>query len=145
MITALTAASLLALSGCAGLLGPARDASGRVTSATEINSIELLQGDCFSFVEGTANSRALVMPCAADHTHVVIGQGDLTVPKIDEAGSLQNAVSASCAEGFTAFVAAAAEGTKPEQEFVVAEVERDGAVVTAYLCVVTDAAMSAEG
>lgn len=140
IITAFIAVSLLALSGCAALLGPARDADGRVTDTTEINSIDLVEGDCFTFVDGTSNARALVTPCASDHTHIVIGHGDLTASAIDTAGGLQNAVSASCAEGFETFKAAAVEGTKPEQEFVVAEVERDGKDVTAYLCVVTDVA-----
>jgi len=137
--------SILFLSGCAGLMGPARDADGRVTGTTEINSIELVNGDCFSFVDGTSNARASVTPCASAHTHIVIGSGDLTTAAIDEAGSLQNAVSSSCAEGFEAYKAAAAEGTKPAQEFVVAEVERDGKPVTAYLCVATDAPASAAG
>lgn len=136
---------MLLLSGCAGLLGPARDADGRVTDTTEINSTDLVNGDCFSFVDGTSNGRALVTPCASTHTHIVIGSGDLTAAGIDEAGSLQNAVSSSCAEGFEAYKAAAAEGSKPSQEFVVAEVERDGKQVTTYLCVATDSPAAAEG
>jgi len=139
IVTATIAISVLFLSGCAGLLGPARDADGRVTDTTEINSIDLVNGDCFSFVDGTSNARALVTPCASTHTHIVIGSGELTTAAVDEAGSLQNAVSSSCAEGFETYKASAAEGSKPEQEFVVAEVERDGEKVTAYLCVVTDA------
>jgi hypothetical protein len=145
IVTATIALSILFLSGCAGLIGPDRDADGRVTGTTEINSIELVNGDCFTFVDGTSNARASVTPCESTHTHIVIGSGDLTAAAIDEAGGLQNAVSASCAEGFEVYKAAAAEGTKTAQEFVVAEVERDGKPVTAYLCVATDAPASAAG
>ena len=53
---------------------------------------------------------------------------------------MQNAVSVACADAFTAFKAAAPEGTKPTQEFVVATEDRDGKQVTLYSCVATDAA-----
>ncbi|MCU1439017.1 MAG: hypothetical protein JWP85_14 [Rhodoglobus sp.] len=131
-------ASAASLSSCS-LLGPSRDADGRVTETSEINSTALLVGDCFSFVEGTNLARASLTPCAEVHTYVVIGMGELTTPEIDEAGGLQNAVSASCSEVFTTFKEAAADGFRPEQEFVVSVSEEDGEQITSYHCVATDA------
>jgi hypothetical protein len=139
--SALTALALIAstaaLSSCS-LLATPRDADGRVTETTEINSTALLVGDCFSFVEGTDLGRASVTPCAEVHTYVVIGMGELTAPAIDAAGSLQNAVSASCSEVFALFKEAANDGVKPEQEFIVSVSEKDGEQITSYHCVATD-------
>jgi hypothetical protein len=126
------------LSSCS-LLGPSRDADGRVTGTSEINSTALLVGDCFSFVEGTDLARASLTPCSEVHTYVVIGMGELTTPQIDQAGSLQNAVSASCSEVFTTFKEAADDGVRPEQEFIVSVSEKEGEQITSYHCVATDA------
>jgi hypothetical protein len=54
-------------------------------------------------------------------------------------------VSASCAEVFTAFKEAAAEGTKPEQEFIVSTSVEDDVETTHYKCVATDSVASAAG
>jgi hypothetical protein len=135
-------AAALALTACSTLFGPPRDADGRVTETTEVGSTTLLVGDCFSFVEGTNLSKSSVTPCSEPHTHIVIGLGDLTTKKIDEAGGLQNAVSASCAEVFAIFKEAAAEGTKPEQEFIVSTSVEDDVETTHYKCVATDSAAS---
>ncbi|MDO7883336.1 hypothetical protein [Antiquaquibacter soli] len=139
LILILTAASL---AGCSvlGLGGPARDADGRVTEPADIRSTALTVGDCFSFIDGTNMAEATVVPCATTHTHIVIGQGSLTKADIDAGGGLQNAVSAACSDSFEAFVASAAEGAKPKQEFVVSTAEEDGVEVTRYSCVATDAA-----
>ncbi len=130
---------VLALSGCS-LLGPARDADGRVTEPADIRSTALTVGDCFSFIDGTNLTEATITPCDREHTHIVIGQDDLTDSAIDSAGGLQNAVSAACAEPFTAFKEQAAEGTKPEQEFIVSPIEVDGEKLTRFFCIATDAA-----
>ncbi|MGX5679840.1 hypothetical protein [Schumannella luteola] len=132
----------VSLSGCSllGLGGPARDADGRVTEPADIRSTELTVGDCFSFIDGSNMAQATVVPCDDDHTYIVIGQGSLEKADVDAAGGLQNAVSAACADSFEAFVASAAEGTKPTQEFVVSTAEEDGVEVTRYSCVATDAA-----
>lgn len=136
---ALLSVVVIALSGCA-MLGPQRGPDGRVTEPTDIRSTELIVGDCFSFVEGTNMVEATVVPCELEHTYLVIGQGTLSQDEIDEAGGLQNAVSASCSEAFAAYVATVAEGDKPTQEFIVSTVEEDGEQVTRYSCVTTNSA-----
>ena len=103
-------------------------------------STELLVGDCFSFIEGSNMARATVVPCDAEHTYLVIGQGTLNEDDIDAAGGLQNAVSVACASPFETYLATAAEGAKPTQEFVVSTTEEDGVQVTRYSCVTTDSA-----
>lgn len=135
----------VSLSGCSllGLGGPARDADGRVTEPADIRSTALTVGDCFSFIDGTNMAEATVVPCDQEHTYLVIEQGSLVAADIDAAGGLQNAVSAACAETFEAFKAEAAEGTKPQQEFVVSTAEEDGVEVTRFSCVTTDAAATA--
>ncbi len=136
---AVAALALLALAGCS-LLGPSRDADGRVTEPADIRATALTVGDCFSFIDGTNMAEVTVTPCAQEHTYIVIGQGELTAADVDSAGGLQNAVSAACSDTFEAFKAAAAEGVKPQQEFVVSTAEVDGVEVTRYSCVATDAA-----
>lgn len=140
-LSAVGISAALALAGCSllspAVLGPPRDADGRVTEPAEINSSQLLVGDCFSFVEGT--NMATVVPCSVEHTHIVISDGDLDDAAIAEAGGLQNAVNAACDEPFAEFKAAAAEGVKPEQQFLVSEFERDDVTLTKYSCVATDA------
>jgi len=136
---AATLSALSLLTGCSALFGTPRDENGRVTETSVIGSTDLLVGDCFSFVDGSNNSEAEVTPCENDHAYIVIGQGELSSSEVDSAGSLQNAVSAACADPFADFKAAAAEGTKPDQEFIVSTKEVDGKDVTSYHCVATDA------
>lgn len=135
-ILATTAAALTACS-----FGPARDADGRVTETTQINSSLLEVGDCFTLIDGT--SMATVTPCDLEHTLIVFDDGELDATTIAAAGGLQNAVNAACDGPFAEFKAAAADGVKPEQQFLVSEFERDGATLTKYSCVATDAAGAA--
>lgn len=125
--------------------GPPRDAAGNVSEPTVTGTQYLLVDDCFSFTSDAAKVEAT--PCDLAHTHTVIDQGTLTTAEVDSAGGLQNAVSAACAETFAAFKAAvlADGGTRPEQEFIVAEREVDGEQVSAYSCVATDTAVTAAG
>jgi hypothetical protein len=137
-MTALTSCSLLAPSG------PARGEDGQVTEAAVVPTTDLLTDDCFSFVEEYPNhERVNLVPCADEHGYLVIDQGSLTDKAITDAGGLQNAVSASCSEPFATFKAAATEGTKPTQEFLVSETTVDGQKLTNYSCVATDGAVSA--
>lgn len=139
IVVLLTATTLLA--ACSLLNpGPPRGADGRVTEPTLTTSRYLAVGDCFSFVDDADLSQVEVTPCSLKYTYVVIGQGTMTPDEADAAGGTQNAVSAACADAFTAFKEAAAEGVKPEQEFIVALREVDGEQVLAYSCVATDAA-----
>jgi hypothetical protein len=137
-------AAVVALSACS-LLGPARDSDGRVTTTTEIDSTTLLVGDCFSFVDGTNLGRANVTPCTKQHTYVVIGSGTLSDAQVQKDNGVQNAVSVACSSDFEKFKAAAAAGTRPEQQFVVSTGEKDGKQVTLYLCVATDSVATAAG
>lgn len=130
------AAGILLLSGCSLLtIGPARDANGRVSEPAEINSSNLLDGDCFSFIDGTNLAKSTVVPCAQEHALVVIGTGELDDAAVTSAGGLQNAVSAACDEPFDTFKASAPKGAKPELQFIVSTDERDGAEFTKYSCV----------
>jgi|GEM_PF-1716510 hypothetical protein len=127
------------LAGCSLLGGVSRDADGRVTEAAEIKSTELLINDCFSFIgDGSDLAKVTVQPCGSDHTHKVIGQGTLSSAQVDEAGGLQNAVSASCSESFAAFKADLAEGLKTEQQFLVSSKTIDGVESQLYSCVALD-------
>lgn len=146
IVTALATVVISAamLAACS-MFGPARDADGRVTETAVIGSTTLEVGDCFSFVEGSNNSEAEVTPCSEEHAYIVIGRGELSTAEVDEAGGVQNAVSAACAEDFATFKEAATEGTKPQQEFIVAQKEKDGASVTSFHCVATDAPVEAAG
>lgn len=141
--TFIAVAALAALSGCS-LLSPEipRDDSGQVLEPTVIGSTELLVNDCFTFVEGSNLSEAEVTPCTADHTHVVIGKGELDKGTITEAGGLQNAVSSACSDTFSAFKETVADGAaRPDQEFIISEHSTDdGALMTDYACIATDAA-----
>jgi hypothetical protein len=130
----------LALSGCSllGLDGPPRGDDGQVTETTVIQSTQLLEGDCFTFVDGSNNNKAEVTPCTEEHKYIVIGQGSLSQSEVDKAGGLQNAVSAACKSSFEEFKAAAAEGVRPEQEFIVSQVTEDDVVTSNYSCVATD-------
>ncbi|WP_010203344.1 hypothetical protein [Salinibacterium sp. PAMC 21357] len=134
-------AMLATLAGCS-LLYPelARDDNGQVLEPAVIGSTELLVGDCFSFVDDSNLSEAEVTPCVTDHSHIVIGKGELTKPEITEAGGLQSAVSSSCSETFSAFKETVADGVRPDQEFIISERSTDdGALMTDYACIATDA------
>lgn len=141
--TAILAAAtvLIALTGCS-LFNPelARDENGRVLEPAIIGSTSLLVGDCFTFVDGSDLSEAEVTPCVSDHTHIVIGKGELAKTEISEAGGLQNAVSTSCSETFSAFKETVVDRARPDQEFIVSErTAEDGVVTTHYACIATDA------
>ena len=127
------------LTGCSLFGGLNRDDSGQVTESSEIKSTELLTGDCFSYIgDGTDLSKVTINPCSADHTFKVLAEGTLTTTQVDEAGGLQNAVSASCAEIFTTFKTGLGDGLKTEQSFLVSNETVDGVEVTAYSCVAVD-------
>ena len=135
---AITAA--VALAGCS-LLSPElpRDDNGRVLESAVIRSTQLLEGDCFTFVDGTNLSEAEVAPCIDSHTHIVIGTGELAKATIREAGSLQNAVSSACSDTFSAFKETVADGARPDQEFIISErTTDDGVLITDYACIATD-------
>ena len=115
-----------------------------MTEAIVVATTDLVTGDCFSFVdEYPEHERVNLAPCADEHGYIVIAQGSLTDQAIADAGGLQNAVSANCNEPFTTFKAAAAEGSKPTQEFLVSVKTVDGETLTNYSCVATDGAVSA--
>jgi len=140
--TFVSLAALVTLSGCS-LLDPgvARDDNGQVLESAVIGSTQLLVDDCFSFVDGSELSEAEVVPCGIDHSHIVIGRGELSKDAIAEAGGLQNAVSSACSETFTAYKETVVDGERPDQEFIISEhTTDDGIVVTAYACIATDSA-----
>jgi hypothetical protein len=144
LLTVLAATALL--SSCSLLNpGPPRDADGAITETTVASTRYLAVDDCFSFTSDPAEVQ--LAPCGEAHTHVVIGQGTLTPTEVDAAGGTQNAVSASCSEAFATFKEAvtADGGTKPDQEFIVAQREVDEQQVYAYSCVATDTAVTAAG
>jgi hypothetical protein len=139
--TLIVTAVLATLAGCS-LIYPdvARGDDGQVLEPSVIGSTKLLVGDCFSFVDGSNQSEAEITPCANDHTHIVIGKGELEKAAISEAGSLQNAVSSSCSETFAEFKDTVADGVRPDQEFIVSEhTTDDDVLITAYACIATDA------
>ena len=133
-------AAALSLSGCSLLAtGPARDASGSVTEATQIGAPDLRVGDCFSYVgDGTDLTAVTVSPCASDHAFVVVDQGSLSQKQIDEAGSLQVAVSVACTEKFEVFTAALSKGLHSELSFLVSTDKVDGKTTNKYSCVAVD-------
>ena len=136
LATLVVSTSLLA--GCSLLGGgPARDDSGQVLESADIKSTELLVGDCFAYL-GDDLGMVTINPCSAEHTHIIIGQGTLTSTVIDEAGGLQNAVSAACNESFTTFKTTIAEGVKTAQEFLVSTRTVDEVEVQSYSCVALD-------
>ena len=127
------------LTGCSLFGGITRDDTGQVTESSEIKSTELLTGDCFSYIgDGSDLSKVTINPCSAEHSFKVLAEGTLTTTQVDEAGGLQNAVSASCAEVFTTFKTSLAEGLKTEQSFLVSSETVDDLEVTAYSCVALD-------
>ncbi|MBH0129533.1 hypothetical protein [Salinibacterium sp. NK8237] len=141
--TFITVAAAVALTGCS-LLSPEvpRGDDGQVLEPAVIGSTQLLVDDCFTFVDGSDLSEAEVTPCTTEHTHIVIGKGELEKSAISEAGGLQNAVSSACSETFSAFKETVADGAaRPDQEFIISEHSTDDDVlVTDYACIATDAA-----
>ncbi len=103
----------------------------------------LLVGDCFSFLSSGSSRTSPPRRARRQHTYIVIEQGELTADQVDEAGGMQNALSAACAEPFDTFKASTAEGTKPQLEFLVANLEHDGKTWSAYSCVATDGTITA--
>ncbi|MDP3209791.1 MAG: hypothetical protein Q8M65_11625 [Rhodoglobus sp.] len=134
IVAVFAAASVVLLSACS--VGPPRDANGHVTETTVIGSTTMEVGVCFSFEADL--SEVSVTPCSLTHTYIVIGKGELDAAKVATADSVQNAASAACSEAFAAFKAAAPEGVRPTQEFIIATEDRDGETVTLYTCVATD-------
>ena len=112
--------------------------TGQVTDRALIASAQLLPGDCFSPASGDGDlAKVEIIPCADMHDYVVLDQGSLSASDILSAGTLQNAVSASCAETFTAFTETLAEGSTSTQEFMVMPKTVDGVVTQAYSCIAT--------
>jgi hypothetical protein len=144
-------ASAALLSGCSLLdalydPGPPRDANGEITETKVVPATTLREGDCFSFLDDGTLEDVTAIPCAEQHTYIVIGQGELTAKQVNDAGGMQNAVSAACAPEFEVFKAAVAEGApRPDLEFLVANLEHDGQTWSAYSCVATDGAVAADG
>ncbi|MGV8884325.1 MAG: hypothetical protein ACOH1T_01880 [Microbacteriaceae bacterium] len=138
-LVALAAASVL-LAGCSllGLGELERGDDGQVTASSEVNSSELLTGDCFSYLDDGNLARVTIAPCVAKHTHKVLDQGTLTAEAVDTAGGLQNAVSDGCADAYGAFKEGLAEGLKTKQEFLVSKRTVDKVEVQAYSCVALD-------
>jgi hypothetical protein len=137
---AAAAALIATLAGCSALLpevyGPERGSDGQVLEASDAAATFLVVGDCFGFTTDGDLSRVTIVPCSQDHDWQVIEQGDLTLREEREIGT-QNAVSAKCAEPFTAFEAAAGDGTRPWQQFLLSEAERENRTVTVFTCVAT--------
>jgi hypothetical protein len=125
--------------------GPPRDDSGNITETKEVPATTLRVDDCFSFLDDGSLENVTAIPCANEHTYIVIGQGELTASDVDAAGGMQNAVSAACAESFDTFKASVAEGAKPQLQFLVANLEHDGESWSAYSCVATDGLVTASG
>lgn len=125
--------------------GPPRDADGRITETTVVPATTLRTGDCFSFLSDGTLVEVTAIPCSEHYTYVVIGQGELTRREVEAAGSMQNAVSGACAPDFEVFKASAPDGTKPELEFLVANLEREGESWSAYSCVATGGLLNAGG
>ncbi len=129
------------MSGCSLLNpGPPRGDDGRVTESTTISARDLHDGDCFTFnsADGGIVAEVTVMPCSLEHDYLVIGQGTLTTGDISSAGSLQNAVSAACADTFAAFKAATKGETKPKQEFLVFPESDEADSDQLYSCISSD-------
>ncbi|MDH6181494.1 hypothetical protein M2152_001676 [Microbacteriaceae bacterium SG_E_30_P1] len=137
--------AMLALAGCS-FLGPSRGPDGQFSEPTQINSADLLTGDCFTFDEGSNLATSTVVPCDVEHEFRVIGQGTLDDAAIAAAGDKQIAINAACDEPFADFMETVAEGVRPDQQFISATIEEDGEQLTEYSCLATDAPIvSAEG
>ena len=112
--------------------------TGQVTDRAFIAAAQLLPGDCFSPSTDSGDlTKVEIIPCADMHDYVVLDQGNLSAEDILTAGTLQNAVSAACAETFATFTETLAEGTTSTQEFMVMPKTVDGVVTQAYSCIAT--------
>lgn len=132
-------ATLALLTGCSLFGGVSRGDDGQVTESSEIKAADLLTGDCFSYIgEGTDLSKVTVIPCADDHTFIVVNQGTVLATDAEAVGGLQNAVSSACNESFTAFKTALPEGARTEQSFLVTATKVDGKDASAFSCVAID-------
>jgi hypothetical protein len=136
---AVASAVLASLAACSmpGTV-PRESITGQVTDRALIAAAQLLPGDCFS--PSSANSdlaKVEIIPCADMHDYVVLDQGNLSAEDILTAGTLQNAVSAACADTFATFVETLAEGITSTQEFMVMPNTVDGVVTQAYSCIAT--------
>ena len=138
-VSAALIGTLALLTGCSLFGGVSRGDDGQVTESSDIKATELLTGDCFSYIgEGTDLSKVTIIPCADDHTFIVINQGTVLLTDADAAGGLQNAVSAACNESYTAFKAALPEGGRTELSFLVSATKVDDKDASAYSCVAID-------
>src|SRR5690606_36960255 len=79
-----------------------------------------------------------VMPCAEQHDYLVIQQGTLSPADVAEAGTLQNAVSAACADTFQAYKETVVSDTRPKQEFLVFAESDEPDADHIYSCIATD-------
>jgi hypothetical protein len=138
-VALVVALATVGISGC-GILEPTRDADGRIAKPTVMPSPDVRVDDCFTFVDGTELAFANVVPCDEPHSYIVIGQGTLSETKVDLAGSLQVAVNNACEPVFDEFTAGSPPGGKPDQEFIVSQVQKPGGLVTHYSCLATDRA-----
>lgn len=125
------------VSGC-GLLEPTRNAEGGITKPTVMPTIDARVGDCFSFVENSNLAYVRVVPCADEHSNIVMGRGAFTPEKLERAGGRDAAVSAACDEIYDEFIAAVEGRGKPEKQSIVATREKKGVEITHYSCVAAD-------
>jgi len=140
-------AAIALLSGCSEVnaflheqfpdqFGPNRGADGRVEAPVVAHSAHLTVGDCFDFTDAADRAEVRIVPCGLEHTFEVIGQGDITMQeRYDANGDLQLAVATECAQPFEAFKAAAPEGSRPNQEFLITEREEGERTLTVYSCI----------
>ena len=139
--TALGALTIVAataiLSGC-GILEPTRNTEGGITKPTVMPTVEAWVGDCFSFVENSGLAYVTVLPCADEHTHIVMGRGSFTDRRLELAGGIDAAVGAACEVIYAEFISADEGRGEPEKQSIVAR-KPPGATETRYSCVAEDA------
>lgn len=140
LIGAVLVALSVSLAGCSLLAtGPARDASGQVTAASEIAATDLLVGDCFSYgPDSTVLTTVTIAPCSGEHGFIIVDKGSLTSAEVDSAGGLQVAVSAACSDKYSAFTTALSEGLHSELTFLINTKEVDDKTVNFFSCVAVD-------
>ncbi|CAN5135603.1 hypothetical protein BH11ACT5_BH11ACT5_03910 [soil metagenome] len=138
LVLATVVATTLALSGC-DVLAPTRDSDGKIVKALEMPSIEAWVGDCFSFVDGSNLALATVVPCAEQHTHIVVGRGTLTQKRIDYFETLQLAVISACKDRITLYTEQQEDDPQPEY-IVSTETSPEGVATMHYSCLVTSSA-----
>ncbi|HWL59997.1 MAG TPA: hypothetical protein VNQ48_03830 [Microbacteriaceae bacterium] len=146
-------AVILSLSGCTQLntflheqfpdtFGPDRGASGSVTAPVAAHTKYLVVGDCFDFEFPHADdpgetddpTRVIIKPCTDDHIFEVIGQGEVDL--VDEKTlGLDVAISTQCADPFADWAAAAPEGVRTDQEFLVRQEKIGERTTKLYTCI----------